>query len=91
MILNKTTYISIHLEFIHCFSLGEDRIVAIGFQDVLKVSKFQNIFFETPLPKKRMKYLLEKILPNKARAEFCHIFRSFYGQWSFKKNAFEIY
>ena len=26
-----------------------------------------------------------------ARAEFCQIFRSFWGQWSFKKNTFEIY
>ena len=26
-----------------------------------------------------------------SKAEFCLIFRSFFGQWSFKKNAFEIY
>ena len=32
-----------------------------------------------------------KILPYEARAEFCQIFRSSFGQWSFKKNAFEFY
>ena len=47
LLINNCTCLSIHLEFIHCFSLGEDRIVAIGFQGVLKVSKSQNIFFET--------------------------------------------
>ena len=35
-----------------------------------------------------MKYILDKILPYEARAEFCQIFRSFFGQWSFKKNCF---
>ena len=44
-----------------------------------------------------MNEISDKILPYEARAEFCdgaefcHIFCSFFGQWSFKKNAFEIY
>ena len=29
--------------------------------------------------------MLDKILPYKARAEFCQLFRSIFGQWSFKK------
>ena len=38
-----------------------------------------------------MNEILDKILPYEARAEFYQIFRSFLGQWSFKKDAFEIY
>ena len=34
---------------------------------------------------------IAKGLPYEAREEFCQIFSSFFGQWSFKKNAFEIY
>ena len=29
--------------------------------------------------------IFDKILPYEARAEFCQIFRSFFGQWSLKK------
>ena len=50
---------------------------------ILKVSNFQKHFF--------LKLHCPKILPYEARAEFCQIFCSFFGQWSFKKNAFEIY
>mgnify|MGYP007048727740 CR=1 FL=1 len=32
--------------------------------------------------------ILDKILIYEARAKFCQIFRSFFGQWSFKKNSF---
>ena len=35
-----------------------------------------------------MNEILDKILPYEARAEFCQIFRSFFGQWSFKKKCF---
>ena len=38
-----------------------------------------------------MNEILDKILPYEARAEFFQIFCSFFGQWSFKKNAFKIY
>ena len=31
-----------------------------------------------------MNEILDKILPYEARAEFSQIFRSFFGQWSFK-------
>ena len=31
---------------------------------------------------------LDKILPYEARAEFCQVFRPFFGQWTFKKNCF---
>ena len=45
-------------------------------------------FLETPLLKKRTKYVLGKILPYEARAEFCPISFSFFEQWSFKKKCF---
>jgi hypothetical protein len=32
--------------------------------------------------------ILDKILPHEARSEFCQIFRSFFGQWSFKEKCF---
>ena len=35
-----------------------------------------------------MNEILEKILPYEARAEFCQIFCSFFGQWNFKKTCF---
>ena len=35
-----------------------------------------------------MNEIFGKILPYEARAEFCQIFRSFGGQWSFKKKCF---
>ena len=51
----------------------------------LKVSKSQKIFFlETPLPKKRTKYLT-KICPMKLEQNFVKYFGWFFGQWSFKK------
>ena len=31
---------------------------------------------------------LDKIMPYETRAEFCQIFHSFFGQWSFKKKWF---
>ena len=34
--------------------------------------------------------ILDKILPYEARAEFCQIFRWFFGQLSFEENYFEI-
>ena len=42
------------------------------------------IFLETPLPEKTDE-ILDKIQPYEARAEFCQIFCSFFGKWSFKK------
>ena len=32
--------------------------------------------------------ILDTILPYEANAEFCQIFRSFFGQWSYKKIVF---
>ena len=57
---------------------------------LLKVSKFQKHFSWNSIVQKPNE-ILDKILPYEARAEFCQIFRSFFGQWSFKKNAFETY
>ena len=51
----------------------------------IKVSKSQKHFFlkfHCPLPIGQNSALW-------ALAEFCQIFRSFFGQWSFKKNSFE--
>ena len=54
---------------------------------LLKVSKSQKQFFlKLHCPKKNE--ILDKILPYEARAEFCQIFRSFFGQWIFKKKCF---
>ena len=53
----------------------------------LKVSKSQKNFFQSKNCWKRTKYK-KKFCPMKARAEFCLIFRSFFGKWSFKKNCF---
>ena len=54
----------------------------------LQVSKSQKYFFlGIPLPKEETKYKYK----TKSRAEFCQIFRSFFGQWHLKKNALEIY
>ena len=53
----------------------------------LKVSKFQKQFFlKLHCPKNERN--IDKILPYEARAEFCQIFRSFFGQWIFKKKCF---
>ena len=38
-----------------------------------------------------MNEILDKILAYEARTEFWQILCSFFGQWSFKKNSFEIY
>ena len=35
-----------------------------------------------------MNEISDKILPYEARAEYCLIFHSFFGQWSFKKKCF---
>ena len=47
-------------------------------------------FLETLLPKKRTKYLTKFCPSNMLQhiAEFCQIFRSFFGRWSFKKICF---
>ena len=39
------------------------------------------------MPKKPNE-ILDKILPYEARAEFCQIFCSLFGQWSFRKKCF---
>ena len=53
----------------------------------LKVNKSQKTFFlETQAQKTNE--IFDKILPYEARAEFCLIFRLFFGQWSFKKKMF---
>ena len=50
------------------------------------------IVLETPLTPKQRKYVFAKILHYEARAEFCQIFRLFWGAMAFQeKNAFEIY
>ena len=36
----------------------------------------------------KMNDMFDSILPYEARAEFSQIFRSFFGQWSFKKKFF---
>ena len=52
----------------------------------LKVSKSQKHFFlKLHCP------ILNKNLLYEARAEFCLLFGSFFGQWSSRKIAFEIY
>ena len=56
----------------------------------LKVSKCQKHFF-LKLHCSKKNEILNKILLYEARAEFSQMFRSFFGQWSFKKNAFETY
>ena len=44
------------------------------------------------MPKKQTKYIWDKILLYEARAEFCQIFRLFFGAMEFQeKNAFGIY
>ena len=53
---------------------------------VLKVSKSQKQFF-LKLHCLRNK-MLDNILPYEAGAEIIQIFRSFFGQWSFKKKCF---
>ena len=53
----------------------------------LKVSKYQKPFF-LKLHCQKTNEILDKILLYEARAEFCPIFHSFFGQWSFKKNCF---
>ena len=54
---------------------------------VLKVSKSQKKNSWNSIAKKTNK-IFDKILPYEDRAEFCLIFRLFFGQWSFKKNCF---
>ena len=54
---------------------------------VVKVSKSQKHFFlklHTPKNERNIR----QILPYEARAEFCLIFCSCFGQWTFKKNCF---
>ena len=54
---------------------------------LLKVSKYQKHFFlKFHCPKIR-----RNIRPYRAKVDFCQIFHSFFGQWSYRKNAFEIY
>ena len=53
----------------------------------LKVSKSQKLFF-LKLHCPKMNGILGKILPYEARAEFCLISCSFFGQWSLKKKCF---
>ena len=49
-----------------------------------------NFFFKLHRPTNEQN--IRQILPYEARAEFCQIFRSFFGQWKDgRKNAFEIY
>ena len=57
----------------------------------IKVSKSQNQFF-FKLHRPTNKQNMRQILPYEAKAEFCQIFRSFFGQWKDgRTNAFEIY
>ena len=51
------------------------------------VTKSQKQFF-LKLHCQKTNEILDKILPYEARAQFCQIFRSFFGQWSFKKKCF---
>ena len=55
---------------------------------LLKVSKSQKLFSWNSIAKKTNEIFLDKILPYEARAEFCQIFRSVFGQWSFKIKCF---
>ena len=55
---------------------------------ILKLSKAQ-FFFRLHCPKKSE--ILGKILPYEARAEFCEIFCSFWGNGVSRKIVFEIY
>ena len=60
------------------------------FQNI-KASKSQKHFcLVTPLPKKQTKYLT-KFCPCFVGQNVVLIFRPFWGQWNFKKNAFKIY
>ena len=53
----------------------------------IKVNKSQKQFF-LKLHCPKTKEILDKILSQLHRSEFCLIFRSFFGQWSSKKNCF---
>ena len=64
--------------------LGHDNL---KYQTLLKVRKSQKHFFLNSIAQK-MDEIFDKILPYKARAEFCQIFCLFFGQWSFKEKWF---
>ena len=57
----------------------------------IKVSKSQRKKISLNSIAQKMNKILDKTLPYEARPEFCQIFCLFFGQWSFKKNTFEIY
>ena len=56
----------------------KDCIVFSNFK--LKVNKSQKQFFLKLHSAQRTNEILDKILPYEARAEFCQIFRLFFGQ-----------
>ena len=58
---------------------------------VKKLQNRANVICERPLAQKTNE-IFDKILPQLLRAEFClYYFVRFFLEWSFKKNAFEIY
>ena len=67
--------------------LNLERGQKLAFLDHLKVSKSQKHFSWNSIAQKT-NIILDKILPYEARAEFWPKFRSFFGQWSFKKKCF---
>ena len=76
-----------HIFFVQMLLWSRRAIFVRSSKCLLKVSKFQKHFFWNSIAQKT-KTILDKILPDGARAEFGQIFRSFFGQWSFKKKCF---